>query len=67
MAKIKTYPAFIIMAVVILLDQATKIIIRNTIPEGGWVIVGEKLFGDTFQICHLMNDGAAFSLSLPNP
>ncbi len=67
MAKIKTYPAYIIMAVVILLDQATKILIRNTIPEGGWIIVGEKVFGDTFQICHLMNDGAAFSLSLPNP
>jgi signal peptidase II len=67
MAKPKTYPAFIIMAAVILLDQATKIIVRSLIPLGDWVTVGQKWFGDTFQICHLQNNGAAFSMSLPNP
>ncbi|MBW6514748.1 MAG: signal peptidase II [Candidatus Syntrophosphaera sp.] len=67
MTKLKTYPAYIIMGAVVALDQATKILIRSLIPEGGWITVGEKLFGDTFQICHLMNTGAAFSISLPNP
>lgn len=67
MGKPKKYPAFIIMAAVILLDQLTKILIRHNILLGSWITVGEKWFGDTFQIAHLQNTGAAFSLSLPNP
>lgn len=67
LTKLKTYPAYIIMAVVIILDQATKILVRKLIPENSWISVGKDLFGEVFRLHHLANDGAAFSLSLPNP
>ncbi len=67
MRKINTTPAFIIMVGVILLDQASKILIRKYIPLGDWIRVGKGAWGDFLQICHLQNSGAAFSLSLPNP
>lgn len=67
MERPKRYPAFIIMAAVILLDQVSKMLVRKYIPKGRWITVGEKLWGDFLQICHLENTGAAFSLSLPNP
>lgn len=67
MEKPKKYPAFIIMAAVIVLDQLTKFLVRKSIPMGSWITVGEKWLGDWLQIGHLENTGAAFSLSLPNP
>jgi signal peptidase II len=67
MAKVRTYPAYIVMSLVIILDQVTKALVRYNIPLYSWINVGEKWFADTFQICHLQNSGAAFSLSLPNP
>ncbi len=67
MERPKRYPAFIIMAVVIILDQATKILIRHKIPMGHWITVGEKWFGQFLQLGYVENTGAAFSLSLPNP
>lgn len=67
MAKIKTYPAFIIMSVVVVLDQISKTLVRNLIHEGEWIALGKGLWGDTLELVHLKNSGAAFSLSLPNP
>ena len=67
MAKVKTYPAYLVMSLVIILDQVTKAVVRNKLPLYSWINVGEKWFGDTFQIFHLQNSGAAFSRSLPNP
>lgn len=67
MDRPKRYPAFIIMAAVIVLDQMSKILVRKYIPMGKWITVGERLWGDFLQIGHLENTGAAFSLSLPNP
>ena len=64
---IKRYYAFIIMAAVILLDQLSKIIIRGKLAEGEWITVGRRFWGGFLQICNLKNDGAAFSISLPNP
>jgi len=65
--KIKTYPAYVIMVVVILLDQLTKILTRNSTAEGDSFAVLPQLFGDTFRFTHLSNTGAAFSFSLGNP
>ncbi len=55
------------MAAVIVLDQLTKFLVRKSIPRGSWISVGEKWLGDFLQIGHLENNGAAFSMSLPNP
>ena len=56
-----------IMLAVIFLDQLTKILIRVKIPLFQAIPVAESVFGDIFRISHVKNDGAAFSLSLPNP
>jgi signal peptidase II len=66
MTKIKTYPAFIIMGVVIFLDQLTKILIRTFIKEGEAITIWKSALGDFLEFCHLKNSGAAFSISLPN-
>ncbi len=55
------------MAVVIVLDQLTKYLVRKSIPRGSWITIRENWLGDFLQIGHLENNGAAFSLSLPNP
>lgn len=62
-SKEKLLP-FILCAVIIILDQATKIIIDKTV---GINEIALSLFGDFFQITHRRNLGVAFSLgsSLP--
>lgn len=65
--KPKKYPAFIIMAIVIILDQVTKILTRAFTLEGHSYPVLQNIFGDTFRFTHLRNTGAAFSISLSNP
>ncbi|NLW18312.1 MAG: signal peptidase II [Candidatus Cloacimonetes bacterium] len=67
MKKPTKHPAFLIMVAVIALDQLTKYLVRMKLPLGDYVTVAEKWFGQIFQIHHLQNTGAAFSLSLPNP
>ncbi|MCB5224519.1 MAG: signal peptidase II [Candidatus Cloacimonadaceae bacterium] len=67
MEKPKKYPAFLIMGAIIALDQLTKYLVRLKLPLGDFITVGEKWFGQIFQLHHLQNTGAAFSLSLPNP
>ena len=55
------------MAVVIVLDQLTKYLVRKSIPRGSWITIGENWLGEFLQIGHLENNGAAFILSLPTP
>ena len=52
----------IIMALVILLDQALKAYIRMILPEGG----SKDLIGSIFSFTHVENTGAAFSLFAGN-
>lgn len=59
--------AFIVMAVVIILDQISKILTRAYTELGESFVIWGKTFGETFRFTHLQNTGAAFSLSLPNP
>ncbi|PKN77839.1 MAG: signal peptidase II [Candidatus Cloacimonetes bacterium HGW-Cloacimonetes-1] len=56
-----------IMLAVIFFDQLTKILIRVKMPIFQAMPVAENVFGELFRISHVKNDGAAFSLSLPNP
>ncbi len=65
--KLKIYPALLVALGVILLDQLTKILVRTFILEGTWITLGKGLFGETFRLHHLKNEGAAFSLSLFGP
>ena len=62
MSKIKTYPAFLIMAAILILDQLSKIVVRATISLHHSIPVLERLFGDTFMLTHVTNTGAAFSI-----
>jgi signal peptidase II len=64
---LKIFPAFIIMAVVIILDQASKILTRLHTEVGDSIILGGRIFGETFRFTHLRNTGAAFSLSFFDP
>lgn len=50
---------FILTAIVILLDQISKIIIVKTIPQ---YTIGASFFGDFFRIIHVCNTGVAFSV-----
>lgn len=67
MDRPKTFPAYIIMVVVILLDQLSKILTRRFTLEGESFPILQNIFGDTFRFTHLSNSGAAFSISLSNP
>ncbi len=52
-----------IAAVIILLDQLVKIIIKLTLP----LYQSKVVFGDLVLLTHVQNTGAAFSISLGNP
>lgn len=67
MAQIKKYPAFIIAAIVLILDQLTKILVRRFIAPYHSVPILDNLFGDTFMLTHVTNTGAAFSIGFSNP
>lgn len=62
MKKINTRPAWIVMIVVIILDQITKYLTRAHLALGEYV----DIWGSFLRFTHLQNTGAAFSLSLPN-
>jgi len=52
-----------IAAIIILLDQLVKIIVKLTLP----LYQSKSVIGDLFLLTHVQNTGAAFSLSLGNP
>ncbi len=60
--KLKIAPAYLIMMIVLLADQITKLLVRLNIELFHSVPVLENIFGDTFLLTHVNNTGAAFSL-----
>jgi len=50
-------------ALVILLDQLTKIIVKATMP----IYKSVEILGNFFMLTHVQNTGAAFSISLGSP
>ncbi|HRY84657.1 MAG TPA: signal peptidase II [Candidatus Cloacimonadota bacterium] len=56
-------PAFLIMLVVLVLDQLTKLLIRMNMELYQSIPVLKSIFGDTFMLTYVENTGAAFSLS----
>lgn len=62
MNKLSTYPAYLIMMIILVLDQITKLIVRMNISLHHSVPVLDKLFGDTFMFTYVVNTGAAFSI-----
>lgn len=60
--KIALAPAYLIMMIVLLADQITKLLVRMNIELYHSVPVLADIFGETFLITHVNNTGAAFSL-----
>lgn len=60
--KLKIAPAYLIMMIVLLTDQITKLLVRVNIELYDSVPVLADLFGDTFLLTHVNNTGAAFSI-----
>jgi signal peptidase II len=50
-------------ALVIILDQVTKLIVKLTLP----LYQSKEVFGDLLLLTHVQNTGAAFSISLGSP
>lgn len=63
----KTYPAWIVMCVILFLDQLSKILTRAHTELHQSFQILPQLFGDTFRFTHLQNTGAAFSISISDP
>ncbi len=62
MPKVKPYSAYLIMLVILIADQITKVIVRASIELHHSVPVLSGIFGDTFMFTHVTNTGAAFSI-----
>src|SRR5690554_5649871 len=62
MQRLKTAPAFLIMMIVLVLDQLSKQLIRMNLEMFHTIPVLKDVFGDTFRITHVQNTGAAFSI-----
>ncbi len=60
--KINTLPAWVLTAMIIILDQLSKYLTRTYLQLGQSV----DIWGSFLRFTHLQNTGAAFSLSLPN-
>ncbi|MCB5286704.1 MAG: signal peptidase II [Candidatus Cloacimonetes bacterium] len=60
--KLKIAPAYLIMMIVVLADQITKLLVRLNIELYHSVPVLADLFGETFLFTHVNNTGAAFSI-----
>lgn len=55
----RRFMPFVLTAVILLVDQITKMLVVRYIPLG---TIAKKLFGDFIWICHVRNTGAAFSM-----
>ncbi len=62
MPKLKPSFAYLIMMIVLVLDQLSKQIIRMNLDIFHSIPVLKGVFGDTFLITHVQNTGAAFSI-----
>lgn len=62
MNKPQTAPAYLVMLIVIVLDQLSKYVVRAHLELHHSIPILEKLFGDTFMFTHVRNTGAAFSI-----
>lgn len=62
MKKPKIWPAYLVMLIVLILDQLSKYIIRMNLEMHHSIPVLQRLFGDTFMLTHVRNSGAAFSI-----
>ena len=60
--KISSLPAWIVMVVIIALDQITKYLTRHHLA----MYESIDIWGSFLRFTHLQNTGAAFSLSLPD-
>ncbi|MDD2332289.1 MAG: signal peptidase II [Candidatus Cloacimonetes bacterium] len=60
-------PAIWIMAVIVVLDQLTKILIILNVPLFAESYKSIPILGDTLMLTHVRNTGAAFSMSLGSP
>ncbi len=60
--KLKPAPAYLIMMIIVLADQITKLLVRVNIELYHSVPVLADIFGETFLLTHVNNTGAAFSL-----
>jgi len=62
MTYIKRYPAYLIMLIILLADQLSKLLVRMNMQMYESIPLLEKIFGDTFMLTHVNNTGAAFSI-----
>jgi signal peptidase II len=62
MTKLKIAPAYLVMMIVLLVDQITKTLVRMNVDLYHSIPVLSRLFGDTFLLTHVNNTGAAFSI-----
>lgn len=62
MDKINKAPALLVMMIILVADQFTKVLVRMNMELYHSIPVLEKLFGDTFMLTHVNNTGAAFSI-----
>jgi len=65
--RINIIPTLWILNVVLILDQATKIMVRKYLPYNRSIPIWQETFGETFRLSHVSNDGAAFSFSPFSP
>lgn len=55
-------PAWLIMMIVLVLDQLTKTMVRINMELYDSLPILKGMFGDTFMLVHVQNTGAAFSI-----
>lgn len=65
--KLSATPAWVLMSVIVVLDQISKLLTRIFTDLHDSFPILPHIFGDTFRFTHLQNTGAAFSMSLSNP
>ncbi|HRX77174.1 MAG TPA: signal peptidase II, partial [Candidatus Cloacimonadota bacterium] len=66
MSKLSKAPAFLIMMVILVADQLTKLLVRIHMEMYHSIPILEKIFGDTFMLTHVNNTGASFSIGFSN-
>lgn len=67
MNKPNPQPAYLIMMLILVADQVTKLLVRLNLELHESIPVLSKVFGDTFMLTHVNNTGAAFSIGFGNP
>jgi len=62
--NLKTAPAYLIMLILLVMDQLTKTLVRIYMDLHQSVPLLRDWFGDTFMLIYVQNTGAAFSMGL---